>query len=201
MSQPDSLHQTILDAADRMFLRYGYRKTTIEDIAREAGIGKGSVYLHFQSKEEIGGDWIDQWHKRIFDEVLRQVDLQSTYAEKVRAFLTQRVMSRYVSLERWQMSLNEIMCNLQPLIETHKAKFQEREKVHLRELLAEGVRLDEFRPLDVEKVSTSLLLATTALLPYNLRPDQIGAKESVEQRTNDLVDLLLQAIEPKDNHS
>lgn len=201
MNHPDPLRQTILDAADRMFLRYGYRKTTIEDIAREAGIGKGSVYLHFQSKEEIGGEWMDQWHTRVFQEMRDRVDAQERYPDKLRAFLMRRVMGRYCSLERWQMSLDEVMCNLQPLIQTHKAKFQEREGAYARALLEEGIRRGEFRPFEPEKVTTSILLATNALLPNTLRPDQIGSKETVEQRASDLVDLLLQAIEPKENHS
>lgn len=43
----------ILDAAQALILHYGYDKTTVSDIAREAGISKGAIYLHFNSKEEL----------------------------------------------------------------------------------------------------------------------------------------------------
>ncbi len=43
----------ILEAAKELFLRYGVKKTTIDDIANQAGIAKGSVYLVFTSKEEL----------------------------------------------------------------------------------------------------------------------------------------------------
>ena len=43
----------ILDAALRVFGQYGFRRTSMDDIAREAGIGKGTVYLSFASKEEV----------------------------------------------------------------------------------------------------------------------------------------------------
>lgn len=43
----------ILDAALNLFGRYGYRRTSIDDIAREAGIAKGTVYLSFASKDEV----------------------------------------------------------------------------------------------------------------------------------------------------
>jgi AcrR family transcriptional regulator len=43
----------ILDAAGSLLLRYGYRKVTIEDISRQAGIGKGTVYLHWRTKQEL----------------------------------------------------------------------------------------------------------------------------------------------------
>lgn len=43
----------ILTAAFSLFGHYGYRRTSIDDIAQEAGIAKGTVYLYFKSKEEI----------------------------------------------------------------------------------------------------------------------------------------------------
>lgn len=45
--------QRILDAASTLFLHDGYDKTTIEDIAREAGVGKGTLYLHWDSREAL----------------------------------------------------------------------------------------------------------------------------------------------------
>jgi len=49
----EDVRVAILDATDRLLARFGYRKMTVEDIAAEAGIGKGTVYLHFSSKEEV----------------------------------------------------------------------------------------------------------------------------------------------------
>ncbi len=48
-----SRRAVILDAALRVFGQYGYRRTSMDDIAREAGIGKGTIYLSFPSKEEV----------------------------------------------------------------------------------------------------------------------------------------------------
>jgi TetR/AcrR family transcriptional regulator, regulator of autoinduction and epiphytic fitness len=49
----ESRRAAILDAALRVFGQYGYRRTTMEDIAREADIGKGTIYLSFASKEQV----------------------------------------------------------------------------------------------------------------------------------------------------
>ena len=49
----ESRRAAILDAALRVFGQYGYRRTSMDDIAREAGIGKGTIYLSFASKEEV----------------------------------------------------------------------------------------------------------------------------------------------------
>lgn len=43
----------ILDAAGELILRHGYRKVTVEDIAKRAGVGKGTVYLHWRTKDEV----------------------------------------------------------------------------------------------------------------------------------------------------
>ena len=43
----------VLDAAEELMVAWGHRKTTIEDVARRAGVGKGTVYLHFPTKERL----------------------------------------------------------------------------------------------------------------------------------------------------
>jgi AcrR family transcriptional regulator len=43
----------ILDAAEELILRHGYRKVTVEDIAARAEVGKGTVYLHWRTKIEL----------------------------------------------------------------------------------------------------------------------------------------------------
>ncbi len=43
----------VLDAAAELLVRWGYRRVTIDDVAAHAGIGKGTVYLHFPTKEAL----------------------------------------------------------------------------------------------------------------------------------------------------
>jgi len=43
----------ILEAASSLILRWGYNKTTIDDIARQAGVAKGTIYLHWKTREEL----------------------------------------------------------------------------------------------------------------------------------------------------
>ncbi|WP_327309948.1 ScbR family autoregulator-binding transcription factor (plasmid) [Streptomyces sp. NBC_01298] len=45
--------QTILSAAAKIFEEHGYQAATISQILREAGVTKGALYFHFQSKEEL----------------------------------------------------------------------------------------------------------------------------------------------------
>ncbi|GAA2352903.1 TetR/AcrR family transcriptional regulator [Nonomuraea africana] len=43
----------ILDTAQDLLLRWGYRRVTIDEIARRAGVGKGTVYLHWRTRDEL----------------------------------------------------------------------------------------------------------------------------------------------------
>lgn len=45
--------ERVLDAAADLLVRWGYQRVTIDEVARRAGIGKGTVYLHFRTKEEL----------------------------------------------------------------------------------------------------------------------------------------------------
>ncbi len=45
--------QRILDAAAALILRWGYNKTTLDDISRRAGVAKGTIYLHWKTREEL----------------------------------------------------------------------------------------------------------------------------------------------------
>ena len=52
-SSNEEREQRILDTAAELFVHYGYDKTTVSDIARQAGVSKGAIYLHFKSKDEL----------------------------------------------------------------------------------------------------------------------------------------------------
>ena len=52
-SDKDTREQRILDAAANLFIHFGYDKTRVSDIAREIGVSKGVIYLHFDSKEAL----------------------------------------------------------------------------------------------------------------------------------------------------
>lgn len=49
----DTRAQAIVDAAFELFLRFGFRRTSMEDIARAAGMSRPALYLHFRNKDDI----------------------------------------------------------------------------------------------------------------------------------------------------
>src|SRR4029453_7273769 len=54
-------HEQILDAALRLWTKHGFEATTVEAVAREAGIAKGTVYLYFATKEAIFAAAVERW--------------------------------------------------------------------------------------------------------------------------------------------
>ncbi|MHA6624242.1 TetR/AcrR family transcriptional regulator [Pseudonocardia sichuanensis] len=83
----------ILDAAARLLLRYGHDRTTISDVAREAGVAKGSVYAHWRSRELLFLALLRREQAAVRAEVRdrlraadRPADLELLIAESVRAY-------------------------------------------------------------------------------------------------------------------
>jgi len=52
-SENEAREQRILDVAANLIIHYGYDKTTVSDIANAAGVSKGTIYLHFEGKDEL----------------------------------------------------------------------------------------------------------------------------------------------------
>lgn len=84
----------ILGAAEKLFRHYGFGKTTIGDIAREAGIGVGSVYLEFCSKDEIVAELSERRHHRVLA-AMRAAAERETGPRKLSAALEARVAALY----------------------------------------------------------------------------------------------------------
>src|SRR5258707_847141 len=73
---PDERRQReerILDAAAALLIRWGYRKTTIDDVAREAGVGKGTIYLHWPDKNRLFNAAIGRASRQASADMMRRV--------------------------------------------------------------------------------------------------------------------------------
>ncbi len=69
-SREDALktREALLDAAGRLFREKGVSRTTLDDIAREAGCTRGALYWHFRNKVELFGELVDRVQLPLFDE-------------------------------------------------------------------------------------------------------------------------------------
>ena len=65
--------ERILDAAAELILRWGYRKTTIDDIARQAGVAKGTIYLHWKTREELFAALIKREKVEVAEDIKQRI--------------------------------------------------------------------------------------------------------------------------------
>ena len=127
----------ILASATETFARFGYRKTSIDDIARRAGIGKGTVYLHFESKEELFGEVIRRISLKGLADLTAVVKQARTPQAKARAFLEgrQRLFEAIAAdLRISQESLIELLVQAEP----HRREQRTREAALLEDIIKEG---------------------------------------------------------------
>jgi AcrR family transcriptional regulator len=78
----------IADVFAKHVERFGYRKTTLDEVARELGISKKTLYVHFDGKREIYAYLVERFAKEARREMAAAVSGLPTNAEKVKALLT-----------------------------------------------------------------------------------------------------------------
>ena len=193
----EDLKEAILDATDALFQRYGYRKTTVEDIAQESGICRGTVYLHFRNKEEIALSWLGRYNDRV-RETMRGIaaEADTSPSERVQRILLARILVRFDNIQHLSVSLDEMFATMRPLILEHRQKCQANEGSIVSGVLEEGRAqgVFDFGDRSAASVAHSLMLATSSLLPYSLSTKQLGERPEIEQKARALVDLLLNGL-------
>jgi len=190
----EAVKDAILDSTDRLLARFGYRKMTVEDIAAEAGIGKGSIYLHFSSKEEVVLSHIDRIVDRLRERLKEIARSDATAAERLRLMLLTRVLFRFDSIQHYTQSLNDLLSGLRSSLLARRAQYFESEAQIFAEVLTAGREAGEFSFDDELATAHALLQATNGLLPYSLSTTELGAREEVEQRTADVANLMLRGL-------
>jgi len=190
----EAVKDAILDATDRLLARYGYRKMTVEDIASEAHIGKGTIYLHFASKEEVVLSHVDRIVDRLKDRLREIGSSDASAAERLRQMLLMRVMFRFDSIQHYTQSLNDLLAALRPGLLARRALYFEAEAQIFAEVLTKGRAAGEFQFDDEHATAHALLQATNGLLPYSLSTTELGERQEVEQRTADVADLMLSGL-------
>ena len=197
LTDPDAKvvrEELILDAAERLLARYGYRKMTIDDLAREAGIGKGTVYLHFRSKEAIVLSHIDRVVNRVLAQLREIAASDAPPAAKLRDMLIVRVMSRFDSVQQFTESISEVLRDLRPaLLQRREGYFEEEAKV-LSGVLRDGQRAGAFRRHEALATARTLILASNSLLPFSLSTQELGKRREVEQAASRIADLVLEGL-------
>ncbi|HYG66302.1 MAG TPA: helix-turn-helix domain-containing protein, partial [Anaeromyxobacteraceae bacterium] len=162
--------EAILTAATDSFARFGFRKTSIEDVAKRAGVGKGTVYLHFESKEALFAAAVRRVWGQAVAEVEAAVERARTPEAKVRAFLEVRE-SQIVRIARELRVSEEAVLELLPLVEPLVADFRDREVALLEATLAAGNAAGAFDVPDPPLAAIGVAACVHGLERFIVAPD------------------------------
>jgi len=85
ISKTSPARERIINAAFTLFGRYGFRRTSMEDIASEAGLSRAALYLQFRNKEDIFRDLAGGLHEEALLQAEAALDNAQPLAERLRA--------------------------------------------------------------------------------------------------------------------
>ena len=186
--------ERILDAADVLLARFGYRKMTVDDIAQEAGIGKGTVYLSFPTKEEIALCCIDRMVERLLKRLRAIGSGPGTAEARLRAMLRERVLHRFDYARHHAASIDAMLLVVRRSLLARRGRYFRSEADVFEQVLSRAHQQGELATRSPSRDAESLVTATNALLPYSLSPRELGNRKDLERRVDAVADLLVHGL-------
>jgi AcrR family transcriptional regulator len=176
----------IIAAADRLLARYGYRRMTVDDIAREADIGKGTIYLHFPSKEAVILSVVNR-HIESTLEALRKIAAGPGEAsERLEAMIVARVLERFDRFLSYGESLHEMLAAIRPaLLAQRESQLRQEARIFSRVIEEMG---------GPPGAARMLLAATNTYLPYYLSAEELGSRVRLRREVSELARLLVAGL-------
>lgn len=189
----------ILDATERIMSRYGFRKMTMEDIAKEARVGRRTIYLYFKNKEDVAlssiGRVVENAQARM-KEILSEEG--SDIIERLRLMLIERVMSRVRAVANYHESLDEIFEVVRPAYIERRRQYFFTEQDLISQALEAGIEEKKIFMPNPMGTAAILLQATNAYLPYSLSVRELGNPDQIEKQLGQMVDLLVKGVTKSD---
>jgi AcrR family transcriptional regulator len=196
IARREDIRDLILDAVDVLLAKFGYKKMTMDDVSRQVGIGKGTIYLHFPGKEELILSHIDRIAERLVAK-LREIGGSSDSPDRrLRKMLILRVLFRFDSVIQYSQNLSDLLSAVRTGLLARREKHFEEEAAVFENVLREGARLGSLECPDPLTASRVLIQSTNALLPFNLAAHELGRREEVEDQVGRIADLLIKGLLP-----
>ncbi len=191
---PTNTRDAILDAAGVLLGRYGYHKTTMDDLATEAGIARRTLYLHFRCKDDIFLARIDRVVERLLAEERRVAGGEGDALERLQRLIVLRVQYRLDVVKDYTKSLDEIFAALRAPYLERRASWSSAEAAVLSRVLEQGREQGLMAFEDANETARALIAATNALIPYSLSTKELGSRREIERTLARVVDLLVNGL-------
>ena len=173
--------QSIQEATMRVIARKGMAAATMQEIAEEAGVAKGTIYLYFRDRDEL----VEKTFENAMGQLMAQIDqalaLNVTFEEKLRAVMTAKLafftenrefIRLYLSLRMPEGNAQQQRRQKQKC-EPHYAGRIERLAAVIDEAIARG----EVRPVDSKRLAIFLIEGSTAIMIERLNEESSAAGE------------------------
>ena len=154
--------EKILLAAQRLFARFGLRKTTVEEIIRLARIAKGTFYKYFSDKEVLFLEVVEKESASLISDIREAVAQASTSQEKMRAYLIAKAR-KIAELTNLYQVTREKIDDYWPQIEGVREKYLAEEQKIVREVLIDGVDTGELDIANPELTAFAIVIAVKGL--------------------------------------
>lgn len=183
--------ESILEVARSLFARFGLKKSTVDEIAECAGVGKGTIYYHFPSKESIFLAVIKKEAGQLSRRQREAVSEVKTPQEKLRALFECRLRSLtdLPNLKEAILNLNQIqwprLSRLMQQVEKEKNRLVEN-------ILSEGKESGVFAVDDVKQMTASLITAFRGFELSHLQGEQL---EQALDTLDQLFQMLFKGLE------
>lgn len=153
-NKDETVRDAILRAAERVFQKWGLNKTTMEDIASEAGKGKSTLYYYYKSKEEIFDAVVTTEFEEILAKAQKSTIKAATAKEKLKTYIVTTIVEMKNKISAYTIIRTEIKRN-QNFIDKVRKLFIAKEEQFVIEILTNGVKSKEFNFLDENEVNTA----------------------------------------------
>ena len=142
MNKDEKVKFEILEAARKVFQKWGINKTTMEDIAAESGKGKSTLYYYFKSKHEIFEEIAQNEIQKISNIALNKINLVMSPKEKLKNYLTSTLTELKNTVSLYPLVMGEVKGNKE-IIEKIRNQWDQKEESILKDILKAGIKSDE----------------------------------------------------------
>jgi AcrR family transcriptional regulator len=154
----DNTKESILHVADRLFSRFGFHKTSMDEIAKIARKAKGSLYYHFTSKEDLFREVVSIEIKRMKNQLIPIIENPDlTASEKMKKYLVKR-MEILNSALNYHETLKADFFEQFLFIDDIRMELDTWEKLELEKIVIQGVKTGEFKAIQNMDILLDMLI-------------------------------------------